>query len=186
LLIYVDDIIISGDDTSAITALKQHLHSQFNIKDLGKLKYFLGIEVSQSSKGIYISQRKYALDILHEFNLLGTAPSRLPMSHNPSPTNKDDQLLDDPQKFRRLIGKLLYLTITRSDIAFPVSYLSQFLSAPLQAHFQAGLKILKYIKLAPGKGLLYRRDAPLQLHSYCDADWVDCPVTRKSVSGYCV
>jgi len=107
ILVYVDDLLISGNDESAITRLKEHLHSKFNIKDLGKLKYFLGIEVSQSSQGIYISQRKYAMDILHSFNQLGAAPSKIPISHNVSPELKHDRPLDDTSKLRRLVGKLL-------------------------------------------------------------------------------
>ena len=186
LLVYVDDLIITGNDPTAIDALKLHLHRHFNIKDLGKLKYFLGIEVSQSAEGIFISQRKYALDILHEFDQLGAAPSRIPMSHNSQPCQGRDPPLNNPEKFRRLIGKLLYLTVTRPDISFSVAYLSQFLSTPLQSHFQSGLKILKYIKQAPGNGLLYKRNASLQLHTFCDADWADCPTTRRSVSGYCI
>jgi len=92
----------------------------------------------------------------------------------------------DPTNYRKLIGKLIYLTITRPDISFSVNYLSQFLASPTLTHFRSGIKILKYIKQAPGKGILYRRDAPLQLRAFCDADWADCPVTRKSISGFCV
>lgn len=82
---------------------------------------------------------------------------------------------------------MLYLTITIPDISYAVSFLIQFLSKPLQPHFQSGIKILKYIKNAPGKGILYKRDAPITIDAYCDADWVDCPsTTRRSITGFCI
>lgn len=178
------DDIISGNDEEAINELKSHLHDSFHIKDLGKLKYFLGIEVSQSRKDIYISQRKYALDILHEFKQLGSTPSSIPIKHNLTHELFDaNPPLHDPSKYRRLIGKLLYLIITKPDIAYSVSYLSQFLAQSLTSHYASNIKILKYIKQASRKGLLYKRNAILQLRVFCDADWADCPTTRKSISG---
>jgi len=160
------------------------LQSLFHIKDLGNLKYFLGIEVSRSGQGIHISQRKYTLDILHEFGYLGVAPTSLPMAHNLDFRSDSSPPLDDPVKFRRLIGKLLYLTITRPDICFPVQTLSQFLDKPTISHWKAGLKILRYLKGAPGQGILYRRDSPLTLSAFSDSDWADCPLTRRSVTGF--
>lgn len=180
----MDDLIISGDDQVEIDNLKKHLHQEFHIKDLEKLKYFLGIEVSQSDIGIFISQRKYAFDILHDFGQLGTSPSKISMPHN-SKDSDTDIPLKDLSSYKILIGKLLF-TITRPDIAFAVNHYNQFLSNPLKFHFNSAIKILKYIKWAPGKGILYRRDAPFQLQTYYDVDWADCPNTRKSITGYSI
>ncbi|RVW49251.1 Retrovirus-related Pol polyprotein from transposon RE2 [Vitis vinifera] len=111
LVVYVDDIVITGSDQDGIQKLKQHLFTHFQTKDLGKLKYFLGIEIAQSSSGVVLSQGKYALDI----------PGR----------NRR------PGRYRRLVGKLNYLTITRPDISFPVSVVSQFLQSPCDSHWDA-------------------------------------------------
>ncbi|XP_070676213.1 uncharacterized protein [Malus domestica] len=101
LLIYVDDILITGNDHEGINALKRFLHGHFKIKDLGNLKYFMGIEVSQSKKGIFISQRKYALEILKDSGLLGARPVEFPMEQNVKLSNTGE-LLKDPAKYRRM------------------------------------------------------------------------------------
>ena len=94
--------------------------------------------------------------------------------------------LSDPSKYRRLVGKLNYLTVTRPDIAFSMSVLSQFLSAPCDSHWEAVVRILKYIKKTPGKGLLYEIRGHTEIVGYSDADWASCPYDRHSTSGYCI
>ena len=185
LLIYVDDILITGNDPEAINALKRFLHGHFKIKDLGNLKYFLGIEVSQSKKGIFISQRKYALEILKDSGLLGARPVEFPMEQNVKLSNTGE-LLKDPAKYRRLVGRLIYLTITRPDITYPVHVLSRFMHEPRQPHMEAALRILKYLKSTPGQGLFFSSQNNLNLSAYCDSDWAGCPTTRRSTTGYCV
>lgn len=130
----MDDLIIAGDDPSAIASLKDHLRSLFHIKDLGHLKYFLGIEVSHSTQGIHISQRKYTPDILHEFGYLGVSPTSLPRNHDLDFRSDSSPLMVVLTLFRRLIEKLIYLTITRPDICFAVQNLSQFLDKPTTYH----------------------------------------------------
>lgn len=112
VLVYVDDILITGSDVVAINKLKDFLHSKFPIKDLGFLKYFLGIEVARSSNGIFLSQRKYSLDIIHDAGLLGCKLVAFPMEQNLRLTNDQGELLHDPAVFRRLVGRLLYLLTT--------------------------------------------------------------------------
>ncbi|RVW85016.1 Retrovirus-related Pol polyprotein from transposon TNT 1-94 [Vitis vinifera] len=164
LVVYVDDIVITGSDQDGIQKLKQHLFTHFQTKDLGKLKYFLGIEIAQSSSGVVLSQRKYALDILEETG----------------------EPLGDPGRYRRLVGKLNYLTITRPDISFPVSVVSQFLQSPCDSHWDAVIRILRYIKSTPGQGVLYENRGHTQVVGYTDADWAGSPTDRRSTSGYCV
>ncbi|KAM1681408.1 hypothetical protein ACFX2K_038957 [Malus domestica] len=185
LLIYVDDILITGNDPEGINALKRFLHGHFKIKDLGNLKYFLGIEVSQSKKGIFISQRKYALEILKDSGLLGARPVEFPMEQNTKLSNTGE-LLKDPAKYRRLVGRLIYLTITWPDITYPVHVLSRFMHEPRQPHMEAALRILKYLKSTPGQGLFFSSQNNLNLSAYCDSDWAGCPTTRRSTTGYCV
>ncbi|KAK3006201.1 hypothetical protein RJ639_017740 [Escallonia herrerae] len=163
ILIYVDDILLTGNDLQEIERLKKFLLKRFRIKDLGDLKYFLGIKFSRSKKGIFMSQRKYALDILQDSGLLGVRPDKFPMEQNLKLTPTDGILLSDPTKYRRLVGGLIYLTVTRPDIVYSVRTLSQFMHEPRKLHWNAAIRILKYIK-----------------------DWGGCRTTRRSVTGYCI
>ncbi|KAK2380773.1 putative mitochondrial protein [Trifolium repens] len=186
LVVYVDDIVITGDDNDGIKALKQHLFQNFQTKDLGPLRYFLGIEVAQSKSGIAISQRKYALDILEETGLMDCKPVDTPMDPNVKLLPDQGEPYSDPSRYRRLVGKLNYLTLTRPDISFPVSVVSQFLNSPCDSHWNAVVRILKYIKRAPGKGLVFTDNGHTNIVGYSDADWAGDPNDRRSTSGYCI
>ena len=186
LVVYVDDIVITGSDQDGIQKLKQHLFTHFQTKDLGKLKYFLGIEIAQSSSGVVLSQRKYALDILEETGMLDCKPVDTPMDPNVKLVPGQGEPLGDPGRYRRLVGKLNYLTITRPDISFPVSVVSQFLQSPCDSHWDAVIRILRYIKSTPGQGVLYENRGHTQVVGYTDADWAGSPIDRRSTSGYCV
>ncbi|CAH9100057.1 unnamed protein product [Cuscuta europaea] len=186
LVVYVDDIVIAGNDDQGIALLKQHLFSKFQTKDLGKLRYFLGIEVAQSQNGIALSQRKYALDILEETGLLDCRSVNTPMDPNVKLLSEQGDLLPNKEKYRRLIGKLNHLTITRPDISFAVSVLSQFLDKPCIGHWDAAIRVLRYIKKTPGQGLLFEDRGHHDIVGYCDADWAGCPMDRRSTSGYCI
>ncbi|KAK3038369.1 hypothetical protein RJ639_030269 [Escallonia herrerae] len=186
VLIYVDDVIVTGTDSAKISWLKHYLDTKFHIKDLGKLKYFLGIEVARSSDGIVLSQRKYVLDILTECGLTGCKPSSSPMAEQNQLDLNSGELCDDPGQYRRLIGRLLYLTITRPDISYVVHILSQFMHKPRRPHYDAAIHVLRYLKNSPGQGILLSSNSSLSLRAYCDADWAGCPTTRKSTTGYIV
>jgi hypothetical protein len=122
--------------------LKLFLQQKFHTKDLGKLKYFLGIEVARSRKGINLSQRKYVLDLLEEIGFLGARPVDIPMDPNQKLVKDERELFGDPGRYRRLVGKLTYLTITRPDISYAVSVVSQFLEAPRVSHWEAVTRIV--------------------------------------------
>ena len=183
---YVDDIVLTGNDQDGINRLKKHLFQHFQTKDLGLLKYFLGVEIVQSSSGIVISQRKYALDILEDTGMTECRPIDSPMDPNSKLLPGQGEPLADPGRYRRLVGKLNYLTITRPDISFAVSVVSQFLQSPCDSHWDAVVRILRYIKGSPGKGLLYENKGHTQVIGYCDADWAGSPSDRRSTSGYCI
>ena len=120
LLVYVDDIILANSSMTNIVAVKDCLHDKFKIKDLGLLRFFLDIEVARSPMGIHICQQKYALDILVNSEILGCKPVKIPMEHNSRLSKDAGDYLVDPSTYRRLIGRLLYLTIIRPDISYPV------------------------------------------------------------------
>jgi hypothetical protein len=186
ILLYVDDIIIIGNNDAVIRDLKHFLSTRFKIKDLGPLKYFLGVEIARSKSGISFCQRKHTLDILEDAGLLGAKPEKIPMDANVAlmPTGSDP--LKDPTCYRRLIGRLIYLTITRPEITYAVNTLSQFMHEPQNYHFDTARRLLHYLKGAPGQALLFSSNGPLHLTAYYDADWARCPFTRRSVTGYCI
>ena len=131
----MDDILLTENGLTEIQRVKDSLLQQFRIKDLGDIKNFLGIEFFHSKAGIYMSQRNYALDILQDTGLTGARPDKFPMEQYLKLTPDDGELLKDPVKYRRLVGRLIYLTVTRPDIAFSVRTLSQYIQDPRKPHW---------------------------------------------------
>jgi len=174
LLIYVDDVAIASNDLIAVSTFISILNAKFKLKDLGSLKYFIGLEIARSSSGISVSQRKYALEILEDSGLLASKPVYFPMERNLKLSKDDGALISDPTVYRRLIDRLLYLTITRLDLAYSVQHLSQFMDKPRQPHMDAANRILRYIKHAPAKGLFFPANTALHLKVLCDSDWAGC------------
>ena len=124
LIVYVDDIILTGDDSEEILKLKKLLATEFEIKDLGTLKYFLGMEVARSKEGIVISQRKYILDLLNEIGFLGCKLADTHMDSTKRLNRSEESTLVDKGRNQRLVGKLIYLSHTRPGIAYSVSVVS--------------------------------------------------------------
>lgn len=185
LLLYVDDVLLAGNDMTEIQLVKDSLHAKFRIKDLGEAKYFLGLEIARSSAGIVLNQRKYALELLSDSGLLGCKPVSTPMDSSMKMGASSGTPLADISSYRRLIGRLLYLTTTRPDISFAVNQLSQYLSAPTDVHEAAAHRVLHYIKGNPGCGLLYSASSSSTLTAFSDSDWAGCVDTRRSITGYC-
>jgi len=170
LIVYVDDMVLTGDDPEEMEKLQQYLATKFEMKDLGQLRYFLGIEVSRSRQGISLSQRKYVLDLLTETGMLDCKPAETPIEMNQQLGISSVQQLTDKVCYQRLVGKLIYLTHTRPDIAYAVSVVSQFMHAPSIEHMNAVHRILRYLKNAPGKGLMYSKNEAPTIEGYTDAD----------------
>lgn len=139
---YVDDILLTGDDISEIAAFKSFLNFEFRVKDLGDIHYFLGLEIIREN-GFLTNQQKFSLDFMQEFDF-----SHIPKVTSLDPSTKlttdSDTHLSDPTMFRHLVGKLNYLTHTRPDLAFPVLKLCQFMQLPCRSHFSASLRVLRY------------------------------------------
>ncbi|KAG7527831.1 Integrase catalytic core [Arabidopsis thaliana x Arabidopsis arenosa] len=185
----LDDIIISGNDKVGIQETKAFLKSVFDIKDLGELKYFLGIEVCRSKEGLFLSQRKYTLDLLSQVGKLGAKPAKTPLEDDYKANRKgelDNKPFEDVTQYRRLVGKLIYLTITRPDICFAVNVVSQHMQAPTLHHWNMVTRILKYLKGAPGQGIWMGCNKNTELVGYCDADYYAGDTKdRRSTTGYC-
>uniref|UniRef100_A0A803PTI6 Reverse transcriptase Ty1/copia-type domain-containing protein n=1 Tax=Cannabis sativa TaxID=3483 RepID=A0A803PTI6_CANSA len=163
VLIYVDDIVITGNDTNELNWFIQNLHKTFALKDLGALNLFLGIEVFRDETGMYLSQGKYVAELLKRVEMTNIKSCPTPMTCGKPLSLQDGEELTDHTQYRSVIGALQYLTHTRPDIAFAVNKLSQFLKCPTTAHWTAAKRVLRYLK-----------------------DWACCPDDRKSISGCCV
>jgi hypothetical protein len=174
LLVYVDDIVITENNIQAINEVKSFMSSKFLIKDLGKLKYFLGIEVPESNGSLYLNQRKYCLEVLVEFGLLACKPCNTPIKTKDNTSKLDlssaNLPLSSNNNYQKLVGKLIYLTHTRPDINYAVHVLSQFMHAPLQSHLKLAFRVLRYLKNAHGKGLSFCKGNEFGLNVYVDSD----------------
>ncbi|XP_060669987.1 retrovirus-related Pol polyprotein from transposon RE1 isoform X4 [Ziziphus jujuba] len=186
LLVYVDDIIITGTDPGGIKELQASLHSSFHMKDLGILTYFLGLEVHHSDRGIFVNQHKYTHDLIALAGLENSTPVDTPLEVNVKYSQTDGDLLPDPTIYRRLVGSLIYLTITRPDISYAVNLMSQFMRQPRHLHLAAVKRIIRYLIGTPSRGIFYKAHSSLILQAYSDADWAGCPDTRRSTTGWCM
>lgn len=188
LLVYVDDIVLSGNDLIEIQNITKLLDYAFKVKDLGDLKFFLGFEIAKTPAGINLCQRKYALDILNDTGVLGSKPVSTPFDyttrihqHSSSPLSTEGA-----SSYRKLIGRLIYLANTRAYITYVVQHLSQYVAEPTSAHQQATFRILKYIKGSPSAKIFLSVDSQIHLKGFSDSDWVDCIDTRRSITGYAI
>ncbi|XP_056690349.1 uncharacterized mitochondrial protein AtMg00810-like [Spinacia oleracea] len=186
VLVYVDDLLITENDEEYIQRLKIELDREFTVKDLGEMRYFLGLEVSRTEKGTLLNQRKYVSDILQFTGLLKCKPVSCPFPKKIKLSTDEGELMSDPERYRSLVGKLLYLNLTRADISFSVQQLSQFMACPRMPHWEATLHVVKYLKGTPDFGLFYPSNSKLELVAYCDADGGACPFSARSLTGYCV
>lgn len=179
ILIYVDDLLITGSSNTMIDEAKKVMHQQFKVKDLGELRYFLGIEVLRSQQVILLNQRKYTLELISELGLSGAKPTITPLEINQKLTSVEydkgvgmqvEDHMVDVTGYQKLIGKLLYLTITRPGISYVVQTLSQFMQAPKKSHMDEALRVVQYLKAAPDMGVLMYREPKDTLMGFCDSN----------------
>ncbi|KAL4591551.1 hypothetical protein LXL04_004520 [Taraxacum kok-saghyz] len=178
--------IVTGPDTSTVSSFIDTLASRFSLKDLGNLSYFLGVEVLPHNSGLFLSQAKYILDLLSKANMNECKPATTPMSTSTHLHPTDGPLLPNPKDYRSLVGALQYISLTRPDVAFTVNKLSQYRHRPTTFHWTALKRLLRYLHGTLHHGLLLRRNYPLQLHAFTDADWTGDKQTYRSTTGYIV
>ncbi|KAK2993178.1 hypothetical protein RJ640_030802 [Escallonia rubra] len=173
-----------GDDSEEIDRVQVNLGVRFHMKKLGELHHFLGLELEQNEEGIFLCQQKYAKDLLIRFGLFGSNVIETPMEVNANLHMDEGEDIKDPTKYRQLIGSLIYLTLTRPDIAQAVGMVSRFMQAPKKPHLEAARRILKYLQGTIDFGIMYRRGG-YKINGFCDADYAGDKSTRRSTTGYC-
>jgi hypothetical protein len=186
LLLYVDDMIITGDDHEYIAFVKAHLSDQFLMSDLDTLRYFPGIEISSMPEGFFLSQEKYIQDLLDRASLTDQRIAETPMELNVHLTPADGEPIEDPTGYHHIVGSLVYLSVTRPHISYSVHILSQFVFAPTHIYYSHLLHVLRYLRGTISRHLFFLHSTSLQLQAYCDATWASDPSDRHSLSAYCV
>ena len=182
----MDDIIVTGNDPLKTQAFLKHLADRFSLKDLGTLSYFLGVEATFTSSGLFLSQRKYIQDLLSKANMQDAKEVTTPLSTSESLKLCDGSPATDSTQYRQVLGSLQYLALTRPDISFAVNKLSQFMHRPSTTHWSAVKRILRYLKGTLNHGIFLRKNTSLHLHAFADADWAGNFDDRTSTSGYIV
>jgi hypothetical protein len=183
LLIYVDDIIVTSNHASLIDVLVAKLTSDFAMKDLGSLHYFLGIQAVWTVDGLHLRQSKYNTDLLRRVQMDEAKPYGAPCVAGSKMSRFDGEPLVDPTLFRHVFGALQFATLTRPDLAYAMNQLCQHMHRPTTVHWTAAKRALRYLKGSIDHGLLFRKGS-LELHAYCDSDWAGNPNDRRSTTRF--
>ncbi|XP_026383744.1 uncharacterized protein LOC113279258 [Papaver somniferum] len=188
LLLYVDDIILTGSSSELLTSFIYVLSKEFSMKDSGDLNYFLGIECQRTSSTLLLSQKKYALQLLQKADMLHCSHATTPVIVDPRVFVHHGVVLSDEDAtlYGSLVGGLQYLTLTRPDLCFAVNYVCQFMHIPTSLQFQLVKRILRYVKGTVSSGVTLSAGPCDILKAFSDSDWARCPDTLKSTSGYCI
>ncbi|GJT93943.1 ribonuclease H-like domain-containing protein [Tanacetum coccineum] len=183
LLLYVDDIALTASSEKLLKHVIGWLHQEFSMIDLGSFNYFLGISVTQDSLGMFLSQKKYAVEILDSAHMVNCNYSRTPVDIE-SKHGGDGDPVSDPTLYRSLAGSLQYLTFTRLDISYVVHKVCLYMHDPREPHLSALNRILRYVCDTLDYGLQLFSSSTTNLVAYSDANCAGCPTTRHSTSGY--
>ncbi|GJV83458.1 ribonuclease H-like domain-containing protein [Tanacetum coccineum] len=182
LLLYVDDIVLTASSESLLQQIIGSLHKEFAMIDLGSLNYFLGISVTRDSSGLFLSQKKYASQILERAHMVNCNPSQTPVDTGPKP-GADGDPVSDPTLYRILAGSLQYLTFTRLDISYVVQQVCLYVHDPREPHYSTLKRILRYVQGTLDYGVQLFSSSTTDLVAFSNADWAGCPTTRRSTSG---
>ncbi|GJU08407.1 ribonuclease H-like domain-containing protein [Tanacetum coccineum] len=170
LLLYVDDIILTASSTSLLQRIISLLHAEFAMTDLGPLNYFLGISATRTTSGIFLSQTKYATEILEQAQMLNCNPCRTPIDTEKK-LGPEGSSVTDPTLYRSLAGSLQYLTFTRPNLAYAVQQLCLYMHDPREPHLNVMKCVLRYLRGTTDLGLQLLRSTTSQLIAYSNADW---------------
>lgn len=186
LLLYVDDIIITGSTKQLIDTITNALKKEFPMTDMGRLNYFLGVKAEYNKAGILLTQQHYAREIIERAGMADCKPISTPVDVNSKLSADASDQIKNATEYRSLAGGLQYLTFTRPDIMYAVQQVCLFMHDPRVNHLHALKHIIRYIQGTQNHGLQLFKSNVTNLTTYSDADWGGCPDTRRSTSGYCV
>eukprot|EP00253_Pinus_taeda_P035466 PITA_35466 len=184
LVVYVDDLLVTRNNESYIASIKKELRKCFKMTDLGYVHYYLGIEVTQYLKSIFLSQKKYIGDLLNRFGMTECNPLTTLMAQKLKLTSIGGKVFEDETKYRQLVRSLNYLTTIRPDISFVVGILFRFMQKPFEGHWFATKRVLKYLKGTQDFGIKYAQVGDFSLFGYSDSDFDGDQKTGVSTSGY--
>ncbi|GJY10980.1 putative RNA-directed DNA polymerase [Tanacetum coccineum] len=183
--VYVDDIIFGSTKSSMVKDFEDLMQKEFKMSSMGELTFFLGLQVKQTSAGIFLSQDKYVKDILNKFDFRTIKPASTSIEAHKS-QGKDEEGEDvDVHLYRSMIGCLMYLTASRPDIMFAVCLCARFQVTPKVSHMHAVKRIFRYLKHQPKLGLWYPKESPFHLEAFSDSDYAGDNHDRRSTSGGC-
>jgi hypothetical protein len=183
--VYVDDIVFGGLSNSLVARFAEDMSWEFEMSMMGKLQFFLGLQIKQSKEGTFVHQAKYTKDIVRKLKMEESNAMATPMSTTTALDADEEGEHVDQKEYRSMIGSLLYLTATRPDIQFSVCLCARFKPSPRTSHRQAVKRIFRYLCHTPDFGLWYSASSSLALHVFSDADFVGCRLDKKSTSGTC-
>ena len=169
-LVYVDDLVITGNDPIFVSSIIEQLSHRFSVKDMGQLHFFLGMEVIPTTTSLFLSQHKYIIDLLTKLNMHGAKEVTTPLSTTTVLKLLDGTSSVDSIEYMSIIGALQYLSLTRPDISFAVNKLFQFMHKPTVTHLTAAKRLLRYLKHTIFHGIHIRRDMASKFITYSDAD----------------
>ncbi|XP_028081721.1 uncharacterized protein LOC114283089 [Camellia sinensis] len=169
LLVYVDDILVTVNDSAHIVSLITHMHTSFSMKELGLINYFLGFSVTTFAFGYFLSQTKYALEILAKAGMFDCKPAPSPMLVKPSSLSSPTVAYSNHSFYRSIVGALQYLTIARPHISFVVNHACQTTHSPFETDFDAVNHLMRYLKGTIHQGLSFTH-GPLELHAFSNSD----------------
>ena len=185
LLLYVDDAILTESSSQLIFQVIKELTTEFEMKDLGNLYYFLGSQISHTDEGLFVSQSKYINELVDKMDLQDCKPCATPCLPYHILLKNDGKPYHSPDQYRSVVGALQYLTFTRSDIAFYVNQACQFMHNPIESHVIAVKRILRYLNGTSNYGIHFKPGL-IHLQSYSDADWAGDPNDRRFTSGFVI
>jgi len=167
-----------------MSSFKCSIMQVFEMTDMRKMKFFLGIEVSQQNDGIFICQKKYALEILKRFGMLESREVNSPIVPGSKLSKDADGVAIDESYYKKIVGSLMYLTKIRPDLVYNVSLISRYMAKPTKLHLQAAKRILRYLKGTFDYGIMYKKVSSNDMVAYTDSDYAGDLDDRKSTYSY--
>lgn len=180
--LYVDDLVYTGNNENMMNEFRDSVKKEFSMTGLGRMKYYLSIEVIQCDEGIYIGHRKYAMEILKQFDMINCKCVKVRIVPGCKLNRDVEGDIVDSTRYKQLVGSLMYITSTRPDMMYVVSLISRYMSEHTQMHWLASKRILRYLQGTVNFGIMYKTGGSTYLLVFTDSDYAGDLEDRKSTS----